>query len=94
MKMIKGDITGPLCTRWKQCTVLQHVSNACVPNNVHIHNLFIPHIPAIVCTRAMTFLDCILTSGLNLYCNTLNTNSCYGNSVCVCVWVRVKQYLL
>ena len=30
------------------------------------HNLCIPSIPAIRCTIVMTFLDCILTSGLNL----------------------------
>ena len=30
------------------------------------NNLYIPHIPATTCTIAMVFLDCILTSGLNL----------------------------
>ena len=37
---------------------------ACVLNNAH--NLCIPHIPAIACTIVMVFLDCILTSDLNL----------------------------
>ena len=88
-----NELSCPPCLYRKYYTILQHTYNIYVPNNTHIIYV-LSYIPVIVCTIVMAFKKWILTSGLNLQCNTLNTRSIAASIQNITLLLFIHNYYI